>query len=112
MAPRRPSLIDLRRQVAEEKKRIAKATERRQLSSELRELQRGQKTSVRLARRFGRGLRVTAKKVGIGLARQAERIAAAQRQQAKTVRRKVKKKRKPFSSANRGVQNLDLLFRF
>lgn len=77
----RLSINDLRRAIKEERGNISKTQERRALELELLELRRGQRPGVQLVRRLGRGLRVTSKKVGGAISRQAQRIAEQQERQ-------------------------------
>lgn len=108
MVDEKPSLKELQVQISRERAKISKAQQRRRLTSELQELRLGQKVGVRLARRFGRGLKETTKKVGGALSRQAQRIAAAQQQErlaqarirTKTKIRRPKKKTRRTTSTN------------
>lgn len=105
------SIQQLKSLIAKERARLAKVQQRERLQTELRELQVGQRTGVRLVRRLGRGLKITGKKVGGALARQAKRIAEQQERQRiaeSKIRRRTKlpkrrKARRPRDEGGLGI---------
>lgn len=84
-------LKQLRKEIAIERSKISKAKERRMLESELTELRRGQKKSVRIAREVGRAFKSGATKLGTAALKQARLIAREQERQRMAARRTIKK---------------------
>ena len=90
------TIEQLKKQIAGERAKVVKVRERERLAieksdlqKELKILQRGPttKTSIKLLRRSGRGLRVIGKKVAKAAKRQAERIRNQQLRDAETIRK-------------------------
>ncbi len=81
MVRRPPSLASIKRQIAIERSKISRASERTTLERELKELRRGGRTDI--AARIGRGALILGKKVGKATLKQAQLIKAEQIREAK-----------------------------
>ncbi len=86
MVRRTPSLASIKRQIAIEKSKVFKATERSRLESELRQLRRSGRTDV--AGRIGRGLVIIGKKTGKVVLKQAQLMRERQIREAKRTKKR------------------------
>ena len=86
MVRRTSSLASIKRQIAIERAKVSKATERTRLESELRQLRRSGRTDV--AGRIGRGLVILGKKAGKAALKQAQLIKEQQIREVKRTRKR------------------------